>query len=163
VSDDKSDDKKKPQKNVSRRDFISKASVTAFAGAIGLGAAGLARAVMPAVLPDSSRQFKIGPPQDYPQGTVKNFEDMNVIVFRDDEGMWAISTVCTHLGCIAGYASDKKRFHCPCHGSMFAGDGKVTQGPAPRPLDWLEINVLPSGQLAVDSGKPVPLGTKYAV
>ncbi len=149
--------------DVSRRDFFGKAGVCAFLGTMGLGAAGLIRSAVPSVLPDPSLSFKIGPPRDYPEGSLRKFPEENVLVFRDGEGMWAISTVCTHLGCIASFDPDRGRFACPCHGSVFDRDGKVTQGPAPRPLDWLKIATLPNGQLAVDRGSPVPLGTKFSV
>lgn len=153
---------KDKDKNMSRRDILGKASVGAFIGAAGVCVAGLVRAVMPQALPDPSQKFKIGPAQDYPSGTVRNFDDENVIVFRDDEGMYAISTVCTHLECIVT-RSDDGEFECPCHGSKFHADGKVAKGPAPTPLPWLEVSKLPSGQLAVDASKKVPLGTKTVV
>lgn len=152
-----------PKADLSRRNLLGKAGVYAFLGAIGMGTAGLIRSAIPSAMPDPSLNFKIGPPQDYPEGTVKSFDEENVIVFRDDAGMWAISTVCPHLGCIVAHNLDRRRFDCPCHGSSFDSAGNVTQGPSPRPLDWLEIAVLPSGQLTVDKSKPMPVGTKYKV
>ena len=153
---------KQKDKNMSRRDILGKASVGAFVGAAGVCLAGLARAVMPKALPDPSQKFKIGPAQDYPTGTVRVFDDENVIVFRDNDGMYAISTVCTHLGCIVTRA-DNGEFECPCHGSKFRSDGKVAKGPAPAALAWLEVCKLPSGQLAVDESRKVPLGTRTVV
>lgn len=155
-------DSPQDKSNISRRDF-GKAGVYAFFGTVGVGTAGLLRSVLPSALPDPSQEFKIGPPQDYPEGTVREFPEENVIVFREREGMWAISTVCTHLGCIVAYDSEKKKFDCACHGSKFDDIGGVTQGPAPRPLDWIEIAMLPSGQLVVDRARSVPMGTKFPV
>lgn len=43
--------------------------------------------------------------------------------------------LCTHLGCIPAYRSDKKDFKCACHGGEFTADGTQTFGPPPRPLD----------------------------
>jgi ubiquinol-cytochrome c reductase iron-sulfur subunit len=43
--------------------------------------------------------------------------------------------LCTHLGCIPAYRSDKKDFKCACHGGEFTADGKQVFGPPPRPLD----------------------------
>ena len=60
-----------------------------------------------------------------------------VAVFRDAEGVYAISTICTHLGCVV--KPTPEGFDCPCHGSRFAADGTVTKGPAPRPLPWLKV------------------------
>lgn len=52
------------------------------------------------------------------------------------------SPICPHLGCQYGWNSQRHEFICPCHGSVFAADGKVIAGPAPRALDTLpqEIN-----------------------
>lgn len=50
----------------------------------------------------------------------------------------AISLTCTHQGCTVQKAEDGK-FHCPCHGAVFAADGKVLKGPAQRDLSKFEI------------------------
>jgi menaquinol-cytochrome c reductase iron-sulfur subunit len=47
------------------------------------------------------------------------------------------SPICPHLGCRYDWHPEQGRFVCPCHGSVFALDGKVLDGPAPRPLDTL--------------------------
>ncbi len=53
----------------------------------------------------------------------------------------AFSTWCTHLGCAYHWEEDKHVFVCPCHGSIFASDGRVLTGPAERPLDQYEVKV----------------------
>ena len=54
---------------------------------------------------------------------------------RTQEGqIRAFSAVCTHLGCVVQYQSDRKVFHCNCHGSEYNLDGKNIAGPAPKPL-----------------------------
>jgi len=52
-----------------------------------------------------------------------------------------LSPVCPHLGCQVEWEGDNKRFYCPCHGSVFAENGSVISGPAPRPLDYLDSKV----------------------
>lgn len=42
---------------------------------------------------------------------------------------------CTHMGCELGFDEAEQTWECPCHGSRFAQDGRVLQGPATRPLD----------------------------
>ena len=53
----------------------------------------------------------------------------------------AFGPQCTHLGCAYHWEEGKNEFLCPCHTSLFAIDGKVVSGPAPRPLDRYEIKV----------------------
>ncbi|MFK0732265.1 MAG: FAD-dependent oxidoreductase [Gloeotrichia echinulata GP01] len=50
----------------------------------------------------------------------------------------AISLTCTHQGCTVQKADDGK-FHCPCHGAVFAADGKVLKGPAQRDLSKYQV------------------------
>jgi menaquinol-cytochrome c reductase iron-sulfur subunit len=53
----------------------------------------------------------------------------------------AFAPQCTHLGCAYHWDDPKKQFLCPCHNSVFAIDGRVISGPAPRPLDRFEAKV----------------------
>ena len=81
-----------------------------------------------------------------------------LLILHDEEGFAAVSAVCTHLGCIVAQTSDG--FECPCHGSRFGPEGRVTQGPAPSPLTWYEVSLAPDGQIIVDTRRTVPVGTK---
>jgi Rieske Fe-S protein len=60
-------------------------------------------------------------------------------IMRDGDKLRAYSTVCPHLGCAVDYEGDTTKFKCPCHKSVFSTDGKVEGGPAPRPMDELEV------------------------
>lgn len=51
------------------------------------------------------------------------------------------SPICTHLGCYFKWNPGSGNFECPCHGSVFAADGKVIGGPAPRNLDTLQARI----------------------
>jgi quinol---cytochrome c reductase iron-sulfur subunit, bacillus type len=53
----------------------------------------------------------------------------------------AFGPQCTHLGCAYHWEEGKNQFLCPCHSSVFAPDGKVVSGPAPRPLDRYETRI----------------------
>ncbi|MBV9506866.1 MAG: ubiquinol-cytochrome c reductase iron-sulfur subunit [Acidobacteriia bacterium] len=53
----------------------------------------------------------------------------------------AYSPICTHLGCAYHWEQARSEFVCPCHNSVFGMDGKVLEGPAPRPLDRYQTKV----------------------
>lgn len=59
----------------------------------------------------------------------------------DNGQIVAFAPQCTHLGCAYHWNEAKKNFLCPCHTSVFAMDGKVLSGPAPRPLDRYESKI----------------------
>jgi len=67
-----------------------------------------------------------------------------VIVIRDPADtskILALSSVCTHKGCLVDWKASEKRFVCPCHQSDFASDGKVLEGPAEKPLPVYRVKV----------------------
>jgi len=88
------------EKDPSRRDFVSKYAPAAFFGALGLWGGSLLRFTMPTLLPQATKLVKLGMPEDYPPGTTKAFDEDRFMVFSDDGGIYAISTTCTHLGCV---------------------------------------------------------------
>jgi len=63
------------------------------------------------------------------------------VIKTGDTQVTAFGPQCTHLGCAYHWEQDKKHFLCPCHTSVFSIDGKVTAGPAPRPLDRYESKI----------------------
>lgn len=144
---------------LTRRSFLSLASLTSFFSALGVAAAGVFRLPSPTVLPGPVRRYKIGRPEEFPVGGVKRFEKENFFVFHDPDGIYAVSAVCTHLGCTVAQSADG--FACPCHGSQFDPTGKVVGGPAPRPLPWLEVSRAADGQLIVLADNEVPEGTRF--
>ena len=69
-------------------------------------------------------------------GRVLARRERQVAVSREMDGsLRAVSARCTHLGCIVNWNDAERSWDCPCHGSRFAPDGKVLQGPATRPLE----------------------------
>merc|ERR1712070_838001 len=77
----------------------------------------------------------------------------NAWVVRDDESIFALSTVCTHLGCTPNWLPAESKFKCPCHGSGFRMTGIHFEGPAPRPLERFKISLANDGQILVDKTK----------
>ncbi len=73
-------------------------------------------------------------------GAVLRVAGERCAVYRDDSGaLHAVSARCTHLGCIVHFNDAERAWECPCHGSRFAVDGSVIQGPANKPLERKEL------------------------
>ena len=139
----------------SRRDFFSLAGWASFMAALGLSTLYFARLLFPRVLFEPSPVFKAGYPSDYTVGAVstKYIKDQRVWIVRDEEGIYVIFGLCTHLGCTPRWLNTESKYKCPCHGSGFTKEGINFEGPAPRPLERLKISLAPDGQIIVDKSK----------
>ena len=146
---------------VPRRDFLGLAALWSAGLALLFGVVGALRLPRAAVVPVPSRKFRITLPDGLAPGAAFVPPGRAVAVFRDADGVFAVSRVCTHLGCLVNAAPDG--FHCPCHGSRFAPDGAVLKGPAPTGLAWLAVTPVAGGSYLVDESKTVPPGTKVVV
>ncbi len=103
------------------------------------------------------QRFAIGKPEQYPPGTRIALDTRRVCIVREGNKLAAISTTCTHLGCIVGIS--ETGFACPCHGSRFDQDGNVTGGPAPKALPWFKVSLAPNGELEIDKDTEVEPGS----
>lgn len=117
----------------------------------------LARFMFPNVLVEPPTKFKIGPPSDYPLGGVstKWLAARGVWIVHTDQYkgrnlIYALASVCTHLGCTPNWLEGEQKYKCPCHGSGFYINGINFEGPAPRPLERVGIKLASDGQLEVD-------------
>jgi cytochrome b6-f complex iron-sulfur subunit len=135
-------------------------AVVAWLGTTGLvaGAAGLlaavARSVVPEVLYEPARRFPVGRPADFPPASVTLVAERRLFVFNTQDGFYAVSAVCTHLGCNVNH-EEGRGFACPCHGSTFFEDGRVRKGPAAWPLPRFAIALSRRGELVVDTRRTV--------
>jgi cytochrome b6-f complex iron-sulfur subunit len=145
----------------SRRDVLTRVGV----GACAVAAAGSGVVTFdflkPKVLFEPPTKFRAGGPLDYPEGTVRFDRERKAYVVGTAGGVYALSAVCTHLGCITRLVSDENAIACPCHGSRFDLEGNVTHGPAPRPLPWLEVTQDADGNLVVDTSVVIPRGKVF--
>lgn len=148
---------KKTVENVDRRTFIKWAALgwTAFAAVLAGYGTLLLRYLFPNVLFEPKQSFRAGRPEDYVVGEVseKFKETQAVWIVRDPEKIYALSTVCTHLGCTPNWLENEQKYKCPCHGSGFYKNGVNFEGPAPRPLERFKITQSPDGEIIVDKTK----------
>ena len=133
------------------------AAWTAVAGIGGIWTLGTARFMFPNVLVEPPSKFKVGPLSDYPINSVSN-------KWKDQFGIWivhtdqyegrnlifALTSVCTHLGCTPNWLDGEQKFKCPCHGSGFYITGVNFEGPAPRPLERAGLRIAEDGMLEVN-------------
>ncbi|MGB8854738.1 MAG: ubiquinol-cytochrome c reductase iron-sulfur subunit [Pirellulales bacterium] len=125
----------------------------------GLFTLGLARYLFPNVLAEPPSRFKVGFKDGFPSGKVetKFVAQYGVWVvngeFSGQQQIYALKTVCTHLGCTPSWLEAEQKFKCPCHGSGFYKDGINFEGPAPRPLERYAIRMADDGQLEVDKSR----------
>ncbi len=135
---------------VTRRDFFNEIAAAAL-GIAGLGATVVTvKYLSPNVLFEPPTRFRVGTPDDYPVNSVTYIRDQQVYIVRVPEGFYAVSAVCTHLGCITQWKAEDNLIECPCHGSKFTRAGEKVAGPAPRPLPHFAIQLMPDGTLQVD-------------
>lgn len=100
-------------------------------------------------------KFFIGPESALPDSAAApqpNSTGKFWLITTEENEPKALYMVCTHLGCLYKWEGSNSRFECPCHGSKFTHDGYYIEGPAPRSLDFFEIQVV-DGQVVVDTGK----------
>jgi cytochrome b6-f complex iron-sulfur subunit len=138
---------------LNRRDFLNEIAAGAL-GITGVGALAVTlQYLSPNVLFEPPLSFRVGSPDSYPMNSVTYIKDQQVYIVRVSRGFFAVSAVCTHLGCITQWNSSARVIQCPCHGSTFKEDGTVEHGPAPRPLPHFAMRLMPSGTLRVDKSE----------
>lgn len=145
-----------------RRDFLGLAAIWSALGAGIVALIGALRLPMPSVFPESNSRVKLGPIDRFVSSEVTPIAEHRLWVYARSDGLYAISAICTHLGCIVA-VQEEGGFFCPCHGSRFDAAGNVVAGPAPRPLMYLDLSISPDGQLVVDKQKEVSAETRLQV
>ncbi len=149
---EKESDQSLPTNN-SRRRFLLKAAWGGIAALFLGSTAILARFFFPRVLFEPPTKFKVGKPSEFLPGIVDTrFKEKYGVWIVRDEGnrLFAIKTVCTHLGCTPNWIESRNKFKCPCHGSGFLRNGVNVEGPAPRPLDRYKITLGDNEQILID-------------
>ena len=153
------------QRRISRRKFFSRLGWSSFALAVVGFFGGMAAYLFPNSTTEPSQAFTVGRPSDYQTGDMVLIPSQKVFIFYDKiykngaeigQGFQCVSNVCTHLGCsYKPFGPPNEQYnvvqaYCPCHGSIFARDGQVLGGPAPRPLPFYQLSLTGDGRLRVD-------------
>ena len=112
----------------------------------------LGRFLFPNVRFEPPTRFKIGKPEDFLPGEVDTRfkKRYGIWIVRTDDRIFAVSTVCTHLGCTPNWLPAEEKFKCPCHGSGFSKEGLNFEGPAPRALERFLVTIDDTGAIVVD-------------
>lgn len=165
-----SNNNKKEIVEFSRRSFLSLLGWLSVLASFLFQGLSTLRAMIPNVLYEPSKKFKIGVPSDFPEG-VKFLAEKRLFVFKENNTFYCISAICTHLGCTVNYVqlsspqkvqlpsgetiTENHEFFCPCHGSKYRAEGSIYAGPAPAGLPWYKLTLAPDGQIIVDSSTKV--------
>lgn len=88
-------------------------------------------------------------------GSVTYIPEVKAWLARDQDGFYALSATCTHLGCTIN-KKEAGQFLCPCHGSQFDLSGRVLHGPAVNPLPNFEVSLSEDGRVVIDRRVIVP-------
>lgn len=102
-----------------------------------------------------------GAAADFPLGALTPLANGPVFIGRDEGGLFALSAICTHLGCTVARNGDE--LACPCHGSRFAARGANLTGPATRPLPYLALTLNDEGLVEVNLAQVVEPGSRLQI
>jgi nitrite reductase/ring-hydroxylating ferredoxin subunit len=130
---------------VSRREFFK--FVTLASGGLAVGSVALAAwsKIRRGEIP--FEEARIAGVREIPVGGSLQFSyprpgDLCVVVQPEAGKFVAYSRRCTHLSCPVEVQTDKRRLYCPCHNGAFSlDDGRVLQGPPPRALPQIVLEI----------------------
>jgi cytochrome b6-f complex iron-sulfur subunit len=120
---------------------------------------GTVRFMFPNILREPPSRFSVGTADKFPPGQVEERFKAQFGVwivnaeYNGQQEIFALKSVCTHLGCTPNWLEAEQKFKCPCHGSGFYKDGINFEGPAPRPLERYAIGIGSDGSIEVDKSR----------
>jgi len=116
--------------------------------------------LLPPLTQPQPEPVRVGPPANFAPDTLNFVPEAVAWLGRDTSGFYALSAVCTHLGCTVRQAG--LQFECPCHGSRFNQQGNVLNGPAEAALAFWAVH-LDENELVIDVTQAVSADTRLAV
>ncbi len=150
------------KEKMTRRFFLGILGKLTIVGALLAETFGAIKVFIPRILYEPSSKFKVGRPENFPEGLTFLPENKLYIIRRGND-FHALSAVCTHLFCVVDWKPDSEEFYCSCHGSIFTKEGINMTGPAPKPLPWFSLALAPDGNLLVDSDEEVSSDEKFSL
>jgi cytochrome b6-f complex iron-sulfur subunit len=132
---------------------------TALSATMAAWTLGSVRFMFPNILREPPSRFSVGTPDKFPPGQVEERFKAQFGVwivnaeYNGQQEIFALKSVCTHLGCTPNWLEAEQKFKCPCHGSGFYKDGINFEGPAPRPLERYAIGIASDGSIEVDKSR----------
>ena len=159
------------EKEVSRRNFLMKLSLTFAAASAAVAAVPVISALLAPLLERPGEKWRtVGHLDDFTPGSTKLVTFMNAdpkpyAGVTAKSAAWvrrglkndltAFAANCTHLGCPVRWEEQAHLFMCPCHGGVYYADGTVAAGPPPKPLTHYEIRI--SNNEVQIKTKPLPI------
>lgn len=104
----------------------------------------------------------VGMPSQYATNGLHKVPGTKILIGRDDGGLFARTSLCTHMGCnlnVQGVLLPAG-MHCNCHGGEFDATGKATKAPATGALKAYSLALACDGSLLVDVTKTVTAETR---
>lgn len=140
---------------VQRRTFVRNAALGATGSILAVTGAAFAGLLWPNKTGAFGSRLTV-PPDSVPAVNAPPFRNVagKFYLMHTEDGLLALYTKCPHLGCTVpwvGPPDSPRAFQCPCHGSMYNYEGERTGGPAPRPMDYMAIEVV-DGNVVVNTG-----------
>ena len=115
--------------------------------------------------PQSFGSVSAGNVSALPAGSLEAVSGEPLIIGRDAQGLYAMTSTCTHAGCDMTLYGDvtPQGVYCGCHGSRFDANGNVMRGPASAPLSHFAVAVDASGNITVDGTEQVAASVRTKV
>lgn len=142
-------------RKLGRRSFVRNAALGGVVLNLGLLGAGTLRFLWPNKTGDFGKTLRV------PAAVIPPVEGQPYInsagkfyLIHTKDGVMALYWRCPHLGCtVPPYNMAAREYHCPCHGSIYNYEGVRTGGPAPRPMDYMSLQIdSETGDVLVDTG-----------
>lgn len=140
-----------------RRQFLRNAALGAVGSALALFGAGVGLLLWPNKTGAFGSELTVRA-DDVPAINAPPFRSTggHFYLAHTPDGLLAMWWKCPHLGCTVpwvGPPDSPHAYQCPCHGSMYNYFGERTGGPAPRPLDLMQVTLADDGSVRVDTGE----------